>query len=132
MSRYQAWWRRMKRRKNPESDLQRIRNTLVKEATYSAALAGFLSHAYNHGHGVRITIQVDGEQCGVAILAHPKEPIVEYLANWSCAQQLVKQERLDEWDKDLMRGGIPPVSGSVDSAKGLNWDDARDREGFSV
>jgi hypothetical protein len=99
MNRLQAWWGRIWQPKAAETDRQQIRNMLVREATYSSALAGFLCNAYNRGHGVRITIQVDGEQCGVAILAHAREPIVEYLAEWSCAQKLTKMDRLDEFDK---------------------------------
>jgi hypothetical protein len=96
-------------RKQKLSDRDRVRNMLVKEATYATALAGFLCHAFNHGHGVRITVQADGEECGVAILAHAKEPLVEYLAQWSCAQKLVKVDRLDEFDKG--GEGAAPVSG---------------------
>lgn len=99
MNRLQAWWGRIRKPETAETNQQRIRNILVKEATYSTALAGFLCHAFNHGHGVRITIQVDGDECGVAILAHAKEPLIEYLAQWSCAQKLVKVERLEEFDK---------------------------------
>jgi hypothetical protein len=116
MNRIQAWWARIRQPKTAETDRERIRNILVKEATYAAALAGFVTHAYNHGHGVRITLHVDGEQCGIAILAHAKEPLIEYLAQWSCAQKLVKQDRLGEFDKE---GGVGlPVA--VDLNRGLH------------
>jgi hypothetical protein len=132
-------WRQIFGRKKVQTDQQRIRNILVKEVTYSTALAGFLTHAYNHGHGVRITIQVDGDDCGIAILAHAREPLVEYLAQWSCAQKLVKQDRLDEFDKgaaEYERDRLICLA-EVErlqqaNALGANSDDAPDREGLGA
>jgi hypothetical protein len=117
MNRLQKWLERkrslarIRREGTARSDRERIRNILVKEAAYSSALAGFLCHAFNHGRGVRITVQADGEQCGIAILAHAKEPLVEYLAEWACAQKLVKVERLEEFDKRMDAGGRAEMTG---------------------
>ena len=91
---------------------------MIKEVAYSAALAGFLCRAFNHGHEVRITIQVDGEQCGVEILASAREPLVEYLSQWSCSQKLIKQVRLDEFYRNGR--GVASVSMGVDNQQAVN------------
>lgn len=62
---------------------------------------------------------VDGDECGVAILASAKEPLVEYLANWACAEKIRKENRLDEFDKG--GGGVPSISGPVDNPNAVNY-----------
>jgi hypothetical protein len=117
--------RRISRRRPDLSDREKLHNLLIREATYSTALAGFLTHAVNHGHGVRITVQVDGEQCGVAILAHAKEPLVVYLAEWACSQKLVKCERLAEFDRQGGGGAerIPEVNALGAKSGDQRWNE---------
>lgn len=118
-------------RKSALSDRDRIRNQIVAEVTYATALAGFLYHAFNHGHGVRITVGVDGDECGVAILANAKEPLVEYLANWACAEKIRKENRLDEfdkggggqtrWEQENGSGEYPPGTNTGDVTQDIDY-----------
>jgi hypothetical protein len=108
------------------SDRDRLRNQLVKEVAYAEALAGFLLNGYNRGHAVKITVEIDGLGCEVAILASGEEALFEYLCNWVCAEKVRKHIRLEEFDQQG-RGG----SGSlpVDNALGAKSDDPTEFEG---
>ncbi len=87
-------------RRTPKlSDRERLRNQIVKEVALSSALAGFLCNGFNRGHAAKLTIEIDGLACEVAILDLPNEPLMEYLANWACAQNLAKAVNLGEFDK---------------------------------
>jgi hypothetical protein len=90
--------KRVFRRTPKLSDRERLRNQIVKEVALSSALAGFLCHGFNRGRSAKITVEIDGLSCEIGLLASPKEPLMEYFANWACAEKLRKEHRLSEFD----------------------------------
>jgi hypothetical protein len=105
MNRLQALWWRIRKPVTALSDRDRLRNILVKEVEYSAALAGFLCHGLNHGRAAKITIEIDGTSCDIGILVMKGDPLMEYLTQWACAKKIEKYVRLGEFDQQGKGGG---------------------------
>jgi hypothetical protein len=123
MNTLRTWWCRITKPKTALSDRYRIRNLLLKEEAYASALAGFLVHGYNHGRSAKITITIDGTACEIGILASANEPLIEYLAQWACAEKLKKHIRLEEFDKVDNGKPIEPLEKRQDKRGG--WREGR-------
>jgi hypothetical protein len=63
-------------KKERESDSARVRRQLVEEIEYARQFAHFMSSVFNRGFAVKITVEVDGVQAPVVVIAHGQEPLI--------------------------------------------------------
>lgn len=74
-------------------------NRLREEIRLASVFATFVMEAHNRGFEAKLTIEVDGVPCETGLILSAKEPLLEYLANWACAQHYKKAARLMEFEK---------------------------------
>lgn len=96
----------------PEMDpRERESNRLREEMRLASIFATFTQAAHNRGYEAKLTIEVDGVPCETGLLLSAKEPLMEYLANWACAEHYKKAARLMEFEKRDRNGDFNSLDG---------------------
>jgi hypothetical protein len=90
------------------TDRQRLRQMIADETEAAAVFGEFMSAAYNRGYAMKLTVEVDGVGCEVGLLCSRNPSLMEFLANWACAEKIRAAIRLEEFDKegDTLSGGL--------------------------
>ncbi len=81
--------KKAKQKRAVETHHARILAAMKDDAQNAGIFADFIVEALNRGYTMRIVVEVDGITCKSGLL-FPGGDFVEYLANWACAQKIVK------------------------------------------
>jgi hypothetical protein len=100
------WWKRKKELPRSNSHRNRMLAAMREDAENAGIFADFIVEALNRGYAMRLFVEVDGVTCKSGLL-FPGGDFVEYLANWACAQKILKGIKLRKFEMEGQGQNLP-------------------------
>jgi hypothetical protein len=93
------WFTGIFRKKAAVSDRERLQAELQRQADLAVEVAELLCAIVNGGHGccLKLLLSAQGEGWApqLGVILDGKAALTVFMANWACAEHLVKKSRLD-------------------------------------
>lgn len=105
--------RKSSRERAVDGHRARVLKAVQEDAHNAGIFADFIVEALNRGYAMRIMVEVDGIECKSGLL-FPGGDFVEYMANWACAQKIVKGIKARKFEMQVGEQELPDLRTSSD------------------